>query len=563
MVGMRGAAKAFYSCGDRALKKNMKARLKKAVYQGKKYLRILDWLLREAYFKQFWGRPAGILFFGASRLICQAAAVAVLYFYANALKSASVISFLSFNLAARESALLMWFIIISAFLFLALSSLFQFFSRTYSISLASAYEEDSSRHAFSVLSRLPDTRTPQVNELLKEGVLRKIPGDARRAGMTVRIIGYTVPQAISGVVALFSIMIIDATLTLILAGLTVGVFLGQYPANLRGARHSETFEKDLRDANIGIAELIRSFLATPQNTKATANKVDEFFSHQGLRSAIQSFGGRLRVIEESTLITQVGSALIISLAVFIIGSRLLKEGANWGLLLTYIASLRIALGGVVQIGRALTSMSRFYPQLVRYHMVLTAQKKLDRVSSPLLIGERLLLGPDGSDTQMELKAPQRVALFTDDRIDRRLFHLFNYARVRDGWGSDRPFNDAPRIVAEIEEIYKRDVGKKDAQLGAAEVLFVEADVLAAKPLLFRETLFDRAIAIIVYTDLHQAPKFGESWALFWLDCKIQGVVDLEKGDFASAVRAFEHLFAHTKRAETAESLDAEEQDDEF
>lgn len=547
------------------LYRQIKQRINTIVNQGRKYLGIINWLLHDAYFTQIWGKPAGIFVFAALRLMCQFGAVTILYFYANALKSGKNICFLSFDLPARESFLLLWAIIISSLLLFTLASLFQFFSRVVSISLASEFEESSSRKAFSVVSMLPDPRVPEINELHKKNTFKRIPGDARRAGMTVRTMGYAVPEAISGLVATVSIILIDPTLTLIIGGLMIFVFILQYPANVKGSKHSNTFEKNIRHASKGAIAIINSFLLASQDKRKQADEINNLYVRQGFKTAIQAFAGRMRVIEESTLIMQVGSAFVISGAVFYISSRLLRGDANWGLLLAYIAALRIALTGVVQVGRTLTSVSRFYPQLVRYHTLLYAQNLLNLSSPALMTGERLLIFTNGAaGSQIDLTLPQRVAIYTPDRIDRSLFHLFNYAKVKEASGGERTFGNSLRLITYAEAFSEVNGQLSVGGLSATDVLFIESKALASTPTKLRENILGGAFVLIIYTDLQQPPVNGESTVLFWAENQVRGTIDLNEKDFKSVAIDMENIFKHRKRTAHSAVVNAdEEEDDEF
>jgi len=543
----------------------MKQRISIIVNQGKKYLRIVKWLLRDAYFTKIWGKPARVFVYAGLRLACQAGGVTILYFYANALKSGNTIDFLHFSLPARESFMLMWITIISSLLLFTLASVFQYFSRIAAISLASAFEESSSRSAFSVVSRLPDPRVPEINELLKNDKLRRIPGDARKTGMAVRSIGFAVPQVISGLVATVAIILIDPTLTLILGVFMAFIFILQYPANIKGAKHSLALEKNVSLSGKGNAAIMRSFLLASQEKEIHAAAIDDLYARQGLKAAIQAFAGRIRVLEESTLIMQVGSAFGISIVVFYIGSRLLGGIENWGLLLAYIASLRMVLNGVVQVARTLTSFSRFYPQLVRSHTLFSAQRLLDSSGPALTAGERLLIVTNGqAGSQIDLALPGRVALYTPDRIDRSLFHLFNYAKVIDHSGEERAFGNSSHLTRydETPDEAARQFNVGDAS--ASDVLFVDSEAISSMPANLSKTILDSVIVLTVYTDLQQPPVNGESIMLIWFENQVQGIIDLSKEGFESVTMEMENLFNHRKQVRLSERMaEDEEEDDDF
>jgi ABC-type multidrug transport system fused ATPase/permease subunit len=525
-------------------------------------VQVLVWLVSEAFLNRFWAKPVRIFLFAGMRMACQAGAVAVLYFYANALKYDKSLSLLSFDLHARESILLMWSAIVLSFVMFALSSVFQYFSRITALSLGSAYEEDSSRRAFRIISRLPDPRAPSANEMLRSGAWRKIPSDARRAGMTIRTIGYSIPQVISGFGAAVSVMIIDVRLTLMLGFLMILVLIGQYPVNVKGAINSQIFEEKVRKANRGLAALGRKFISGFPERSAFDATIEDFYSDTGYRSAIYAFKGRIKVLEESTLITEIGSAFVLATAVFIIGSRLLHGGMNWGSLLAYVISLRIALSGVVQVGRLFASVSRFYPQLFRYHELFSAERKIESISAPLIEGQQIVLS-EGKNLRVEaiFEIPQRIALYTPDPINRSLFHLFNHANVIDHSGQKQSFTSKPYLFLESTEIFESTNKIEDTECyhGEDPVIF-KAEALKSIQLDLRKFLLDKLLVVIVYTDPLCPPIYDESLALFWIDSQLQGMVDLSKEDFKTASNKFGSLFNAQKRKDDSEDVDEEDDD---
>ncbi len=487
--------------------------------QSRKYFRIANWLLRDTYFRPPFQRPLIILILSSLRLLCQVSGVAILYYYANALKDGNIFTLYGLSYAARESFVLMWIIIITSSLLFILMSVCQYFSRTVAIAMACHYEEIFSRRAFNIVSRLPDPRVPNLNELILQNDILKIGSDARRAGMTVRIIGYGVPQMISGVIALGSIIIIDPVLTLLIGSMMGLVFLGQYPANLRGAKFSDVFEKTVQQASRASTKLIRKMVSSQESESAKSDRIALLYSEHGLKKAIHAFGSRLKVIEESTLITQIGSAIVLSVAVFSIGSRLLNGNANWGLLLIYLAALRATLTGIVSIGRLMTNVSRFYPQLVRFHHLLSGEALLAKKPSDLGTGDIIRLKNPGSktiDSVMNFRTPQKIALFTPDSIDPSLLHIFNHATITSPGQSPRPFDCLPTIVSSATFVPPKEMRPSNS----SDVCILAHDLIEKCPSRIRSDLLQKQLTIIVYDNLQRSPQFNETLLLIWLDFKL-------------------------------------------
>lgn len=538
----------------------------KGLSRAKKYSKVLHWLLCEAYLKDFWKKPFWIFFFATVRLGCQALAVAVLYYYANALKDDRSLTFLTYNVSARDSIVLLWVIILLSFVLFALTSVFQYLSRVISISLGSTFEEKSSREILYTVSMLPDSRTPEANEFLKKGGIKKIFADARRTGMTIRRVGYSIPQMLSGIGATASTLFLDYSLTLMLGGLMGMVFLMQYPVNLKGARHSQTFEKEARRAGRALTKLSKLFLSGDSNGKNTERNVDALFLQGGYRSAIQAFRGRIKILEESTLVTEIGSALLISVAVFVIGSRLLNDNVNWGSLLAYIVSLRIALGGLVQVARLLANVSRFYPQLNRYRAFSTAKYKLSQKSGILQSGDTIFLkSTKNMNIEIKIDVPGRIALYTPDTIDRSLFHLFNFAVILDSKGNECPFSATMHIVRDVGSYAESSV--KYRQHNAIEsgcIYFIPDEVAASVNQDSLDKTFEKSIVITVYNDLAKQPEFDERLLLFWINSRLHGSEKLEHGaSFDSISKQYKSQFEEHKSKVKQAYIDDEEDDDEI
>ena len=208
---------------------------------ARKYRRVISWLLADSLWRHR-SRTSRIIAFGALNLVCQAGTVAVLYFYADALEQNRTVELVGRAFAARASFTFLWLAAGSALALIVLGAAANYVSRSQAISLGRWYEETCGKRAVTLATRLPDLRARAASRLAHEGGIRQIAqGDARYCGMAVRIIGYAIPALINFAVSVVALAVIDPQLTAILAGLGLGVFLCQYPSNLRAAKFSSAW----------------------------------------------------------------------------------------------------------------------------------------------------------------------------------------------------------------------------------------------------------------------------------------------------------------------------------
>ncbi len=429
---------------------------------ARKYRRVISWLLADSLWR-LRSRTSRIVAFGALNLVCQAGTVAVLYFYADALEQNRTVELVGRAFAARASFTFLWLAAGSALALIVLGAAANYVSRSQAISLGRWYEETCGKRAFTLATRLPDLRARAASRLAHEGGIRQIAqGDARYCGMAVRIISYAMPALINFAVSVVAMAVIDPQLTAIIAGLATVIFLFQYPANLRAAKFSSAWENHRSPALAEFLSLLHQVKSAPAPIDTEAPALRRIYEKGSLTRTLDAFWARLRAIEEGTLVSQIGSAVVLCAAILIIGARLLEGSTDWGLLVVYLGALRVCLSNFVQIGRAVAGVSRFYPQIARYSEFVGSAEKTNRpairlkpeqtltVSAPSLVG-----GPD----RVAMRLGDRLVLLTPAVVDRTLLHVVINAVVEANGYSDEPQIGPPALICAAAETSKETARK--------------------------------------------------------------------------------------------------------
>ena len=77
------------------------------------------------------------------------------------------------------------------------------------------------------------------------------------------------------------------------------------------------------------------------------------------------------------LAIEIGTTVILGVVIYYMATQALAGREQWAIFLAYIAALRMTLTGVAQSIRAFASVSRFYPQTVRYYLFIKDTANLD------------------------------------------------------------------------------------------------------------------------------------------------------------------------------------------
>jgi hypothetical protein len=303
-----------------------------------------------------------------------------------------------------------------------------FESRSRMIALGRDHQLFCSRRALTLLGRLPDPRAPLASSTTTGKALRQtIDGDPRYCGMAVRMMGFAMPALITTLVSACFLIWLEPGLSLLIGALGILVFALQYPANLQGANASATWEGSRVAALRRLLRLAGEVEKDARPLRAADRRLALAFEEAGpIRQSNRAFWERLTAIEHGTLALRLGSTLILALTLVIIATELIAIQSGFARLLAFLAALRFALGGLEQLGRAATGISRLYPQLARHVDFIRDARKSEGLPVPLPPGSALVVRlpnlrtESAPDAPLELRPGERLALLAAPLPDRAL-----------------------------------------------------------------------------------------------------------------------------------------------
>jgi len=99
---------------------------------------------------------------------------------------------------------------------------------------------------------------------------------------------------------------------------------------------------------------------------------------------MEKYEKRLRVVEDSTLISNILFGIAICVLLVTLGISIMESSADWGHLILFLGALRFLLGSSRSLMTRLTAMNRFYPQLLRHQQFIVncAEYNKDAVPPP-------------------------------------------------------------------------------------------------------------------------------------------------------------------------------------
>ena len=187
--------------------------------QAARYVRSLGWLLGQSYTAEpgIWRRA---LLATVLSLMANAAAIAIIYRYVQAIERDLVIELAGIAVGARESVGLLSVVVLALLLALVAHAASLYWARSSAIRLARLFEQWASIRALEVSRFLPDPRARQAQRILcSTKLLHVISMDPRYAGMALRFLVNLLPSGLTFAFALPVLFDLDAGTTLIVCGI--------------------------------------------------------------------------------------------------------------------------------------------------------------------------------------------------------------------------------------------------------------------------------------------------------------------------------------------------------
>ena len=128
---------------------------------------------------------------------------------------------------------------------------------------------------------------------------------------------------------------------------------------------------------------------------------------------------RRRVLTEFVFAIEMGITVILGLVIYYMASQALAGREQWAIFIAYIGALRMTLNGGAQAVRAFASVSRYYPQIVRYVLFVKDMQKINATEfAKVRRGDKLILGTLTNGQDVVAEAGDCLALLSLDYIQR-------------------------------------------------------------------------------------------------------------------------------------------------
>ena len=478
--------------------------------QGRNYSTLVGWLLHRAFEGRTWKLVIATAL-SLLHLSTQGAAIYVVYWYGKAMGSSGVGKIPWFNIEVnlKDQPEWLWAIVVVSTALFVLSALLLYLSRKQVIDMVQNHYARSIEQLALLSLRVPDPRARIASQIFSDYGLGGLTMGCRRGALMSTTFASAITAVVGGLGAAVFLLRIDPALTLLIMASAVVAALFLYPLTIRAAQSARAREKVQGAFRHELRELSRD--PTVEQTATSLESADEL---------ARVYMMRRRVVTELVFAIEIGITILIGIVVFYMARQALAGKEQWAIFIAYIGALRMTLNGASQAVRAFASVSRYYPQIVRYYLFLKDIRKID--STPLTEvhkGDRVSLGtlPNGDDVIVE--TGERLAMLSSGQIREPMFALVDAKLEK---------SRAP-VAAAI-------VNPANVRATAAGLLFVACpgtskDIEEIGPLL-ETAAFKQKVTLIVYHNVEKVGSFGEARVLTAQDGELRRFARLgtEEGD---------------------------------
>jgi len=195
-----------------------------------------------------------------------------------------------------------------------------------------------------------------------------------------------------------------------------------YPLTLRAVQSAKDRERSQTALRLEVRKLNED--PTVEQTATSLETVDE---------VARSYMMRRRVLTELVFAMEIGVTILLGVVIYYMASQALAGREQWAIFIAYVGALRMTLSGVTLAIRAFASVSRYYPQIVRYCLFIKDMQKIDRTPlAEVRRGDKVFLGalPNGQDVVVEVG--DRLATLTLGPLREPMFAVVGAKLVRSG-----------------------------------------------------------------------------------------------------------------------------------
>lgn len=507
--------------------------------QGRNYFSLVWWLLCTAFKGRTWklAVAVGLSLLG---LATQGAAIYAVYWYGRQMEKggAFTVPFVHIDINLKEQPEWLWAIVVFSTSFFILSAALLYLSRRQVLNIVQEHYSATLEQLALLTNRLPDPRVKLASSLFVDYGFGGIATGARRGTLIVVSSATTITALVGGLGAAFFLFRIDLPLTLLIIVSAGVAALLLYPLTLRGVASAKRREKAQEAFRLEYKQLIEKRLVNEPvtNFKAAEDLADAYLM-------------RRRVLTELIFAIEVGITVILGMVVWYMASQALAGREQWAIFIAYIGALRMTLNGGAQAVRAFASVSRYYPQIVRYALLVKDMQKInDTEFAKVRRGEKVILGTLTNGQDVVAEVGDCLALLTLEIIHEVEFAFIN-ARLPNSTGplgimSVDP-DKAPNSPAAIALLsFDRPAEKEVEQLRA-----------------WRDGDLKDKVTLIVHRDSDNIGMFGETRILVLNEGEMQRYLPLGTEEADATMKEFAAKAAAKRSKRGLIDTDEDEEED--
>lgn len=503
--------------------------------QGRNYSTIVGWLLSRAFSGRHWQLAIAVAL-SLLHLSSQAAAIYVVYWYGRQMEQTGLVTvpFIDLHVNLKDDPQWLWAIVAAAIALFVISAVLLYMSRKVILDMVEKFFARSTEELVLLTTRVPDPRVPFASHMVKDYGLGGLTMGCRRGSLIAISFANAITAVVGGLGAAFFLFRIDLPLTLVIVGSALLAALFLYPLTLRAVQSAKDREKAQAAMRVEVRKLNED--PTVEQTATGLETVDEL---------ARAFMMRRRVLTELVFATEIGITILLGVVIYYMASQALAGREQWAIFIAYIGALRMTLNGAALAIRAFASVSRYYPQIVRYYLFIKDMQKLDKI--PLVEvkrGDKVLLGPLHNGQDVIVEAGDRLAVLAPSTMREPMFALVDAKLVPSG---------SPVASAAIDPANMRKT--------PAGIVLLLGGRLMKEPEQAPAVLaqFEDKVTLLFYQSAEKVGSLGETRALTVFDGELQrlAVLGTEEGDAALK----EYMAKAAKKTPKAGFDEDEEEDD--
>jgi hypothetical protein len=507
--------------------------------QARNYSTLVGWLL----YRAFKGRASKLVLAIALSLVHlggQAAAIYAVYWYGQQMQKSGLVSlpFFNFEVNLKDQPEWLWAVVAFSMVCFVISATFLYLSRRQLLDLVEQHFARSVEQLVLLSLRLPDPRARLASKLLMDFGVPGLTLGCRRGAMTAISFANAITAVVGGFGAAIFLLRIDPALTLLIL-VSVGLAaLLLYPLTLRAVQGAKDREKSQTAFKMEVRKLTEERIV--DQTVASVKTANEM---------ARGWIGRRRVLTELVFAIEIGTTVILGIVIYYMATEALAGREQWAIFLAYIAALRMTLTGVAQSVRAFASVSRFYPQIVRYYLFIKDSPGLDAGRfAKIVLGDAVILGALRNGQDVIVNAGECLALVTIGSKRELKFALLD-ARLAN---SNLPVATIDFDPAHISA----------SHMGVALIAASELDKDGKQCRAIIDGPLKDNVTLIVHQQTDTAGAFGEKYVLTLMEGEFCRFAAVRSEECDAALKEFSLEAAVKKQRKTGQFDDDEEEDEE-